>query len=153
MLDRLEALFSYSFSDNDAPGYRPRLQTREVHGPFVLFGEIVTPIPLVHGQGQALGYRIGNLAYLVDCSAIPPSSWEMLGGLEVLIIDALRFRRHEAHFCVSEALDVARRLQVPRTLLTHLTHDIDHSRHASGLPEGVEFAYDGLNLSLPLTCS
>ena len=153
VLGRIQGLFHYSFNESDAPGYRPRLQTHEVNGPFDLFGTTITPVPLVHGPGESLGYRIGNLAYLVDCSAIPDASWELLAGLEVLIIDALRFRSHESHFCISEAIDVARRLQVPRTLLTHLTHDIDHSRHAPGLPEGVEFAYDGLNLALPLTCS
>ena len=39
---------------------------------------------------------------------------------------------------------------VPKTMLTHLTHDVDHSRHAAGLPEGVEFAYDGQTLTIPL---
>lgn len=151
VLERIQVLFSYSFSAGETPGYRPRLQTREVRGPFGLFGETITPVPLKHGVGESLGYRVGNLAYLVDCSAIPEPSWALLEGLEVLVIDALRFRRHESHLCVSEAVEVARRLKVPRTLLTHLTHDIDHSRHSSGLPEGVEFAHDGLALTLPLT--
>jgi phosphoribosyl 1,2-cyclic phosphate phosphodiesterase len=151
VLARIQGLFSYIFSDHDAPGFRPRLQVREVTGPFQLFGQLVTPIPLVHGPGESLGYRVGNLAYVVDCSAIPSSSMELLQGLEVLVIDALRFRGHESHFSVSEAIGVAKQLGVPRTLLTHLTHDIDYPRHAAELPEGVEFAYDGQTLSLPLS--
>lgn len=150
VLDRIQGLFSYIFSDASTPGYRPRLQINEVVAPFVLFGQQVTPIPLMHGSAESLGYRIGNLAYVVDCSAIPASSWPLLEGLEVLIIDALRFREHESHFSISEAIEVAGKLQVPRTLLTHLTHDIDHARHSVGLPEGVEFAYDGQTLTLPL---
>ena len=150
VLDRLKGLFSYIFSESDAPGYRPRLQVNEVVGPFDLFGQTVVPIPLLHGPGESLGYRVGNLAYIVDCSALPESSWRLLQGLEVLVIDALRFREHESHFSISEAIEVAKKLRVPRTLLTHLTHDIDYPRHATGLPDGVEFAYDGQTLTLPL---
>ena len=150
VLDRLKGLFSYIFSESDAPGYRPRLQVNEVVCPFELFGQTVIPIPLLHGPGESLGYRVGNLAYIVDCSALPESSWRLLQGVEVLVIDALRFREHESHFSISEAIEVAQKLRVPRTLLTHLTHDIDYPRHSTGLPEGVEFAYDGQTLTLPL---
>ena len=150
VLDRLKGLFSYIFSESDAPGYRPRLQVNEVVGPFDLFGQTVVPIPLLHGPGESLGYRVGNLAYIVDCSALPESSWRLLQGVEVLVIDALRFREHESHFSISEAIEVAQKLRVPRTLLTHLTHDIDYPRHTTGLPDGVEFAYDGQTLTLPL---
>ncbi len=150
VLDRIQVLFSYVFSETSVSGYRPRLQVNEVTGTFDLFGQKVTPIPLAHGSGESLGYRIGNLAYVVDCSAIPESSRALLEGLEVLVIDALRFREHEAHFSISEAIEVARQLRVPKTLLTHLTHDIDYSRHSAGLPEGIEFAYDGQTLTLLL---
>ncbi len=151
VLDRIRGLFSYIFSEADTPGYRPRLQVNEVDGPFELFGQVLVPIPLLHGPGESLGYRVGNLAYLVDCSALPEASWQLLEGVEVLIIDALRFREHESHFSVSQAIEVSRKLRVQRTLLTHLTHDIDYPRHAVGLPDGVEFAYDGQTLSLPLS--
>ena len=150
VLDRIHVLFSYIFSETGVSEYRPRLQVNEVTGTFDLFGQKVTPIPLIHGPGESLGYRIGNLAYVVDCNAIPESSWAQLEGLEVLVIDALRFREHNAHFSISEAIEVARKLRVPKTLLTHLTHDIDYSRHSAGLPKGVEFAYDGQTLTLPL---
>lgn len=150
VLDRIQGLFSYIFSETDAPGYRPRLDVNEVSAPFELYGQLVTPLPLVHGPGESLGYRVGNLAYIVDCSAIPASSEALLAGVEILVIDALRFREHDSHFSISQAIEVARRLRVPKTLLTHLTHDIDHARHTAGLPEGVEFAYDGQSVSMPL---
>lgn len=153
VLDRIQGLFSYIFSEADIPGYRPRLQVNEVTGPFELFGQKVTPLPLLHGSGESLGYRVGNLAYMVDCSAIPQSSWALLEGLDVLVIDALRFREHESHFSISAAIEVARQLRVPKTLLTHLTHDVDYPRHSEGLPEGIEFAYDGQTLTLPLSGS
>ena len=150
VLDRIEGLFSYIFSESDVPGYRPRLQVNEVNSPFDLFEQTVIPVPLMHGQGESLGYRVGNLAYVVDCSAISETSLALLAGLDVLVIDALRFREHDSHFSISEAIDMARQLRVPRTLLTHLTHDVDFQRHSPGLPEGVEFAYDGQTLTMPL---
>lgn len=146
----LQRVFSYIFSDDAEPGFRPRLTLQTVNGPFPLFGQTIIPVPLQHGSGMSLGYRVGNLAYLTDCSAVPQDSLPLLSGLEVLIIDALRFTAHASHFNVDEAICVARRIGARRTLLTHLSHDVDHHRHAAILPVGVEFAYDGQVLRLPL---
>lgn len=149
-LQRVRQTFDYIFSDEIDPGYRPRLETRPVTGPFELFGLRIDPIPLRHGQGNSLGYRIGPFAYLTDCSAIPPSSAERLKGLEVLVIDGLRFTPHATHFNIPQAIAAAESLGARRTLLTHLSHDVDHPRHSAGLPPGVEFAFDGQRLRLPL---
>ncbi len=146
----LRRRFSYIFDAGAEPGYRPRLETREASAPFRLFGLPIEPLPLRHGSGQCLGYRIGPFAYLADCSAIPKSSWDLLGGLEALVIDALRFRPHATHFTIAQALKVAEALAPKRTLLTHLSHDVDYPRHAPDLPPGVELARDGQSLSLLL---
>jgi phosphoribosyl 1,2-cyclic phosphate phosphodiesterase len=146
----IQRVFSYIFTDEAEPGFRPKLTLQTVAGPFPLFGQTVIPVPLRHGTGTALGYRVGNLAYLTDCSSIPEHSLPLLQGLEVLVIDALRFTPHHSHFNVADAIAVASRLGARRTLLTHLSHEIDHQRHMSGLPNGVEFAYDGQRLTLPL---
>lgn len=148
-LQTIRRAFGYIFSDPAEPGYRPRLRLHEIDGPFELFGRQIVPIPLEHGPGEALGYRIGPMAYLTDCSGIPESSWALLEGIEVLVIDALRFREHASHLNISRALEVARRLDVRRALLTHLSHDVDSVRHGEGLPAGAEFAYDGQIVELP----
>ena len=149
-LGRLHRSFSYIFDDNPEPGYRPRLLPREIHGPFELFGQLVTPLPLRHGSGESLGYRIGPLAYLTDCHAIPAATEELLAGIEVLVIDALRFRPHGTHFNIPQALEAAAHLGARRTFLTHLSHDVEHVRDSVQLPAGTEFAYDGLRLNLVL---
>jgi phosphoribosyl 1,2-cyclic phosphate phosphodiesterase len=146
----LQRVFAYIFDGDGEPGFRPRLALHTVAGPFPLFGRTVTPVPLQHGAGMALGYRVGNLAYLTDCNGIPEGSLPLLTGIEVLVIDALRFTPHATHFNLAEAIAVARRLGARRTLLTHLSHDVDHHRHGAALPAGVEFAYDGQTLTLPL---
>ena len=70
--------------------------------------------------------------------------------MELLVIDALRFTAHASHYNVADAIAAAGRIGARRTLLTHLSHEVDYRRHAAGLPAGVEFAYDGLTTTLPL---
>ena len=69
---------------------------------------------------------------------------------EVITIDALRFTTHASHLNIAGAVAVAQRIGARRTLLTHLSHEVDHFRHSAGLPAGIEFAYDGQQLSVPL---
>lgn len=142
--------FRYLFAPPQEHVYRPRLAVWSLAGPFSLFGLPVTPIPLRHGDGTATGYRIGPLAYLTDCSGIPESSLEQLQGLELLILDALRFRPHAAHFHVAAAVAMAERIGAKETLLTHLSHEVDYLRHDAGLPDGIRLAYDGLRQQLLL---
>lgn len=145
--------FGYIFDEDVEPGYRPRLVAREVAAPFELFGETIRPLPLRHGGTWCFGYRIGPFAYLTDCSAIPLESERSLQGLEVLVIDALRFRPHTTHLNIPQALEVASRLGARRTLLTHLSHEVEHRRDSAILPEGVEIAYDGQQFTLNLGAS
>lgn len=144
----LQRVFAYIFADESETAFRPRLTLNAVDAAFSLFGRNVVPVPLRHGRGTTLGYRVGGLAYLTDCNAVPEVSLPLLAGVELLVIDALRFTPHDTHFNVAEAIDAARRIGARRTLLTHLGHEVDHRRHAAGLPEGVEFAYDGQQITL-----
>ncbi|BCR03405.1 MBL fold metallo-hydrolase [Desulfuromonas versatilis] len=139
--------FSYIFDDDPDAGYRPRLAPQVVDGPFELFGLRIEPLPLVHGPGRSLGYRVGPFAYLTDCSAIPAESQARLGGIDTLVVDGLRFKPHQSHFSIAQAIEAAANIGARRTLLTHLSHDVDYARHSPLLPEGVELAHDGQRLS------
>ena len=144
-LDLIADNFSYIFKGMESQGYAPLLEAHEVHQPFQLFGKTVVPIPLLHGSTQATGYRIDNVAYLTDCSSIPAASMAMLTGLELLIIDALRYTPHITHFNIEGALRVVEDLKPQRTLFTHLTHEVS-CKDGDRLPAGVELAYDGMVL-------
>ena len=137
--------FSYIFRGHEVPGYAPLLEPHVIHEPFSLFGRRIMPIHLYHGTMSATGYRIGAAAYLTDCSRIPESSFALLEGLDLLIIDGLRYTPHENHFNIEGALGVVERLKPRRAVLTHLTHEVSHADGAR-LPAGVEFAYDGMEL-------
>ncbi len=149
-MESIQRKFNYIFEPPPEPGYRPCLATYSVTSGFCLFGLNVEPLPLLHGKDIACGYRIADMAYLTDCSEIPDQSLARLCNLDLLIIDALRFRPHNTHFNIEQALGIVDLLKPKRTLLTHLSHDVDHFRHGADLPQDTEFAFDGQTISLPV---
>lgn len=154
---RIRKSFDYAFSDREPthPGSTPRLEfeTIEAKKPFQTLGLTVTPIPLKHGPHfDVLGFRIGNFAYCTDTNYIPESSIELLGGLDTFVVGALRKRSHPTHFNLDEAIEVAQRIAPRRTLLTHISHDLDHEQTCRSLPEGIDLAYDGLRVSISTDC-
>jgi phosphoribosyl 1,2-cyclic phosphate phosphodiesterase len=149
----LRRSFSYIFDDGSYPGV-PNLTLNEFAGPFSVQSRAgdsasvkVTPVPLLHGDLPVTGYRIGNLAYLTDVSTIPQASFDLLSGVDVLVIDALRRRPHPTHFSVDEALEAATRIGARETRLIHLTHSMLHAREDALMPTGVRLGYDGERLT------
>lgn len=141
--------FPYVFQLTQEGGGKPRLTLHEIdRHPFRASGFTVVPVPLLHGLLPVLGFRIGGFAYLTDCSRIPDESRALLAGLEVLVIDALRYRPHPTHFSVSQALEEIDRLRPTRAYLTHIAHDLEHLTLLGTLPSGIEPAYDGLTFEV-----
>ncbi len=140
--------YDYAFVERPFVGAIPHITFDVVEAPFDLLGVRITPVDLQHGRIRSTGWRIGDAAYLTDTNGIPPRSLELLGGLELLVIDGLRPRPHPTHFSIPEAVAVAQQLRPRRTLLTHLTHDVDHATTGAELPPGIELAYDGLVVEL-----
>jgi phosphoribosyl 1,2-cyclic phosphate phosphodiesterase len=149
--EKIRTTFSYAFGPNveQIPaGYLPKLTFERIDGrPFDVLGQRVVPIPLVHGPFNVLGFRIDNVAYCTDVSEIPDSSWPLLEGLDVLVLDALRERPHPGHFSLGQALEAVRELRPARTYFTHMSHELEHEATNRQLPTGVELAYDGLSFS------
>ena len=145
----LRQAFSYIFDGLPRKGGGvPQLVPHEISGPFDVGGVAIVPVPLWHGDLPVLGFRFGTFAYLTDCNRIPDESWPLIEGVETLVIDALRDRRHSTHFNVQEAIDVVARVSPRRALTTHMTHDLGHAATSARLPAGVELAYDGLVLDV-----
>jgi phosphoribosyl 1,2-cyclic phosphate phosphodiesterase len=146
---KIRAAFAYAFgpaAEQMTSGYVPKLVFRRITAePFTVLGERVTPVPLQHAHFDVFGFRIGDVAYCTDVSAIPYNSWERLRGLHVLVLDALRFTPHPAHLSVDQALDVIAKLEPERAYLTHVSHDLDHEAVSRSLPANVQLAYDGLS--------
>lgn len=146
----LQRSFPYTFLPADDSGFRPRLRLVTINGPFLIGSVPIIPLPIEHGADLVLGYRIGDLAYLTDCSRVPAATRAALAGIKTLVIDGLRFAPHPTHFTIPEAIAFARGCGIERTILTHLTHDVDARQHGDSLPAGVELAYDGQILPFAL---
>lgn len=104
----------------------------------------VTAFLLQHGNIQTLGFRFGNLAYTPDVNDIPPESFGALSGLDVWVIDGLRYTPHPSHFSVDDALDWIAQFKPRRAVITNMTADLDYGALAKRLPADVEPAYDGM---------
>jgi phosphoribosyl 1,2-cyclic phosphate phosphodiesterase len=145
-------VFSYAFQEAPSQSSRPKLATCAFDGdPFCVHDLEFTPIPVRHGSGPCHGFRFGRNAYLTDHSEIPEESLAKLEGLEVLFLDALRYKPHPTHSSVDESLRLVERLRPKRAFFTHIGHDLGHARAESLLPDGVRLAYDGLELALEVT--
>ena len=96
-----------------------------------------------------LGFRIGGLAYLTDFNAISDAEIAKLEGVDTLVVNALRWEPHSSHFSVDEALELIQRVKPRRAFLTHMSHNIGlYDEAQRRLPEGVAFAYDGLEVEI-----
>lgn len=146
---KIRTAFSYAFgpeAESLSAGFIPKLRFERIETePFRVLGEVIVPIPLLHAHFDVLGFRIRDVAYCTDVSAIPRSSWSLLEGLEVLVLDALRFKPHPAHFSLDQALDVIDQFQPRQAYLTHMSHELDHEEVSRRLPSRVQLAYDGLS--------
>ncbi|MBB03125.1 MAG: MBL fold metallo-hydrolase [Rubinisphaera brasiliensis] len=152
--EQLRLAFSYAFrppADPKRRGAIPRFDMQPMTlEPFELLGVRVQPLRLFHGSLPIVGFRIGELAYCTDVSEIPDETWPLLEGVQVLVIDALRFRPHPTHFNIEQAIEASRRIGAKQTYLTHICHDIEHQTVERELPEGVNLAYDGLKFACEL---
>jgi len=152
----LRRVFSYIFEKTYVGGGLPQLTPHTIEGPFSVCGLTVTPFDVIHGTLPVTGFRFSaeecgrrkDVAFITDCNLIPEESLAELRGLDLLIIDALRFQPHSTHLHLDQTLSYVAELKPRRALLTHMGHDFKHAELARILPEGVEPAYDGLRLEI-----
>lgn len=145
----LREVFAYIFRHQGNSPDRAKIETHVVEGPFQVGNVLVETIPVLHGTLPIFGYRIGDLAYITDCSHIPPSSLAMLQDLEMLILGVVRFDPHHSHMHMAQALDLITELKPRQTYFTHISHLMEHNKVSRSLPPGVHLAYDGLTVGLP----
>ena len=144
--------FAYVFDGKPKLSSIPSVTLLEAKAPFGLLGITFTPIPLLHGDMEVLGFRFGRAAYLTDFSSIPDSSLALLNDLDELIIDALRDIPHPMHQTVDQALALIKKLNPRRAWFTHIAHDLPHAETNERLRalgySNVQLAYDGLEIQV-----
>ncbi len=147
-LDWIRRHFSYIWDAPQVGGGLPNVELCSVTGTFTAAGMCITPLPVKHGGLDVYGYRIGPVAYISDVSYIPPETEALLQDLDVLILDAVRYKPHHTHLNLQQALDAVAKLRPRFAYLTHMNHDFVHRLLEQELPEGVAAAYDGLRFSV-----
>lgn len=142
--------YDYAFAENRYRGV-PEMRLHEIdqNAPFYIEGVEVLPIRGMHSRFEVTGYRIGRMAYLTDFKQIADEEVEKLQGVDTLVVNALRFRPHDSHFSVAEAVALIKRVNPRKAYLTHMSHEIGlHAASEKKLPQGVELAYDGLTIDI-----
>ena len=140
--------FGYTLRDPSDFWEMPVLRAETIDAPFELFGMTVTPIPVMHGRSQIFGYRIGNIAYMTDVSEIPESSFPLLEGLDIVLLDCLREKSHPTHINIEQSISYISRIKAKQSYLIHMTHELEYASLSKKLPKDVFVGFDGLKLSV-----
>lgn len=146
--EHIKAKFGYTLREPCDFWDLPVLSINEVNAPFDLFGATVTPIPIMHGRIQIFGYRIGNIAYMTDVSAIPEASFALLENLDLLLIDCLRVKEHPTHINIEQSLAYIGQINAKQSVLIHMTHELEYKALTKMLPKNVSVGYDGLKINI-----
>ena len=150
----LMSRFGYAFVQPADSPYPPILNLYTIDGPVTISGSggpvTLHPFTANHGSADALGFRIGTLAYLPDAVAIPEATWPALANLDVWIVDALRRRPHPTHAHLAMTLDWIARANPARAILTNMHVDLDHATLDAETPDHITPAHDGMVIELPV---
>ena len=150
VIDQLKREYAYIFAKKRYPGI-PDLKPYPIYNnqPFEIKDLTVIPIEVLHYQLPVFGFRFGNFTYVTDASFIDEQERTKIIGSKILVINALRNKKHPAHFNLEEALKVIADLEPKQAYLTHISHLMGKSRDVNkDLPPHVRLAYDGLQVRL-----
>ena len=141
--------FPYAFADIRYPGIPEiKLNTIAIE-PFVVGDIPITPILVWHMKMPVLGFRFGKFTYITDANRIEESEKEKIKGSEILVLNTLRKEKHISHFNLDEGIDLVNELQIPKAYFTHISHQLGLNDFINAsLPQGMQLAYDGLQINV-----
>ncbi len=150
VISSITSRFGYVLKTYDKAGGLPHLQLNRLaaYQMVQVAGFDVLPIPIRHGCKLIMAFRIGSFIYATDSSGIPDESLPCFEGVDTLVLGSLRYRSHPTHFSVGEATAFATKVGAKRVFLTHLSHDIRHSKLEAELPHHMHVAYDMLQITI-----
>lgn len=149
VLEQIQREFSYIFAINKYPGI-PKVKLYEIENkPFQVEGIDILPVDVWHYKLPVFGYRIKDFTYITDVNFIPDEEKDKIRGSKVLVLSALQKNSHLSHFNLEQAIDMVRELEIPQAYFIHMGHRMGlHRNIEEELPEGMELAYDGLQIEL-----
>lgn len=144
--------FGYAFVQPKGSSYPPILELNAIEGEFTIDGAggpiRFEPFSVKHGRIDALGFRIGDVAYLPDVSDIPDAAWPALRGLDTWIVDALRRDPHPTHAHLAKTLEWIARAAPRQAVLTNMHNDLDYATVAAETSDHIHPAYDGMTITV-----
>ncbi len=150
--NQLLSRFAYAFVQPASSSYPPICDLNSIQGPVTITGAggpiTFSPLRVRHGNIDALGFRIANIAYLPDVSDIPETVWPQLEDLDIWIVDALRRDPHPTHAHLAKTLDWIERACPKQAILTNMHIDLDYAVLDAETPAHIRPAYDGLTLTV-----
>jgi len=148
--ESLMSRFAYAFVQPAGSSYPPICDLNTIRGPITVTGAggalVLTPLPVEHGDIDALGIKVAGLVYMPDVLSIPDAVWPELQGLDCWVLDALRRKPHPTHVHLALALDWIARAGPRRAVLTNMHIDMDHATVEAETPAHISAAYDGMVL-------
>lgn len=149
--EEIKREYSYAFVNEDEryPG-APAFELVDIDNRHIKINDLtIVPIKLKHFTLTSYGFRIGNFAYVTDLSELSEEAFNKLKGVEYIIIEALRKREHYSHINLSQAIEIAQRLNVKKTWFTHVSHEMGKTADVNPtLPANMMLAYDGLVIEI-----
>ena len=143
--------FGYAFETPKGSNYPPILEINDIDGPFKIEGAggplSFVPLEVNHGNIDALGFRVDDIAYLPDVFEIPEYTWEKLMNLKLWVVDALRYEPHPSHSHLERTLEWIKRARPERSIITNMHVDLDFETLYEELPINVEPAFDMLSVT------
>ncbi len=149
VLDTIKHDFAYAFADFKYPGI-PKFNLNKIYeNDFFINNVKITPIRVMHLKLPILGYRIGDITYITDANYIDKKNIEKIKGTKIFILNALRKEKHISHFCLDEAIEIAKKINAKETYFTHISHLMGlHSIESKKLPKNMYFAFDNLTIKI-----
>ena len=148
-LRQIQSDFAYIFGPDNYPGL-PRLALHTItETPFTINNITITPLPVLHLKLPVLGFRIGDFSYITDANFIPDTTYKILKGTKILVINALQREQHISHFNLQEAIAIVQKINPEKAYFTHISHKLGlHATVSKELPENISLAFDGQRLQL-----
>jgi phosphoribosyl 1,2-cyclic phosphate phosphodiesterase len=147
--EKIKAEFYYAFGDRQNPGI-PQMNLKTIDDkPFKIGHLQFIPIKVMHLNMPVLGFRISDFSYITDANYIAPAELDKVRGSRILVLDALRKKKHVSHFTLDEAIAIANDIHPEETYFTHISHQLGlHEVVESSLPTGIHLGYDGLKMEI-----
>jgi len=141
--------FFYAFEENRYPGV-PTFNLHTIDNQkFKIKGIEIEPLEALHLNMPVLGFRIGDFAYITDANYLPLSTIDKLTDCRVIVLSAIRKKKHISHFNLDEAVQILEFLRPEKGYITHISHMMGfHEEINNELPDFIELAYDGLSFKL-----